>query len=105
MIQAMPLNVHAFSKLGERGETPWNPPGADSEAVGQRFEFFKTHHARLLESSVYEQGPDQAREYPLAKGPLEDRWSRPASPASQCCTISPFNPEARRSAVGRITTE
>src|SRR5947209_4665686 len=48
MIQAMPLNVHAFSGLGERGETPWNPPGADSEAVGQRFESSRAHHLRFL---------------------------------------------------------
>src|SRR5881397_311810 len=95
MIQAMPNKVHAVSDLGGRGETPWNPPGADSEAVGQRFESSRAHH---LKSGSYWWGwkvapgcscrqvrraPPGISPYafPGAPCPAEKLSSRPSTPA------------------------
>src|SRR5436305_14447700 len=70
MVQAMRLNVHAVSDLGGRGETPWNPPGADSEAVGQRFDSSRAHHLAPVNSEFYGWGLPNG----LGRSVAQDHW-------------------------------
>ena len=44
MIEAMALNVHAFSGLSLQGEMPWDPSATDYGSVGWRFDSLRVHH-------------------------------------------------------------